>query len=118
MSHNTFGHMFRFTTWGESHGPCIGCIIDGTPPRIPLSEEDIQIWLDKRRPGQNNVTSPRKEPDKVEILSGVLEEDGIKLTTGTPISLMVHNEDLKSIYGTSQEKAELFHRLMIFLHIS
>lgn len=96
MSHNTFGHMFRFTTWGESHGPSIGCVIDGTPPRIPLSEEDIQIWLDKRRPGQNNVTSPRKEPDKVEILSGVLEEDGKKLTTGTPISLIVHNEDLKS----------------------
>ena len=71
MSHNSFGHIFKFTTWGESHGKAIGCVVDGTPPMIELTEKDIQLWLDKRRPGQNQYTSPRNEPDTVEILSGV-----------------------------------------------
>ena len=91
MSHNSFGHLFRFTTWGESHGPSIGCVIDGTPPRIELSENDIQKFLDKRKPGQSKFTSPRKESDEVKILSGVIVEDGRKLTTGTPISLIIEN---------------------------
>ena len=73
MSHNSFGHLFRLTTWGESHGPAIGCVIDGCPPRIPLSEADIQPWLDRRRPGQSRFTSQRQEPDQVAILSGVFE---------------------------------------------
>jgi chorismate synthase len=92
MTFNTFGHMFRFTTWGESHGVAIGCIIDGCPPLIPLSEKDIQPWLDKRRPAQNKFTSQRKERDVVKILSGVFEGK----TTGTPISLIIYNEDAKS----------------------
>ena len=78
MSANTFGHLFRFTTFGESHGPAIGCVVDGTPPRLPLSEADVQNYLDKRRPGQSRFTTQRREPDTVRILSGVL--DG--LTTG------------------------------------
>ena len=82
MSGNSFGHLFRFTTFGESHGPAIGCVIDGTPPNITLTEEDIQIWLDRRKPGQTRFTTQRKEADKVEILSGVFENK----TTGTPIS--------------------------------
>ena len=105
MSHNIFGHLFRFTTWGESHGPSIGCVIDGTPPRIELSENDIQKFLDKRKPGQNKFTSPRKETDKVKILSGVIEEDGKKLTTGTPISLIIENTDQRSKdYSEIEEK--------------
>ena len=94
MSHNSFGHLFRFTTWGESHGPSIGCVIDGTPPRIELSENDIQKFLDKRKPGQSKFTSPRKESDEVKILSGVIEEDGRKLTTGTPISLIIEKKNV------------------------
>jgi chorismate synthase len=92
MSHNSFGHLFRVTTWGESHGPSIGGIVDGCPPRIKLSEADIQPWLDKRRPGQSKFTTQRQEPDLVRILSGVFEG----VTTGTPISLMIENEDQRS----------------------
>ncbi|MFT9423565.1 MAG: chorismate synthase [Acetobacter syzygii] len=92
MSYNTFGHMFRVTTWGESHGPAIGCVIDGCPPRIPLSEADIQPFLDRRRPGQSAFTTQRQEPDQVRILSGVFEGQ----TTGTPISLIIENTDQRS----------------------
>ncbi|HTO85505.1 MAG TPA: chorismate synthase [Methylomirabilota bacterium] len=92
MSFNSFGHLFRFTTWGESHGPAIGCIVDGVPPRIPLSEADIQPWLDRRRPGQSRFTTQRRESDQVKILSGVFEGH----TTGTPISLLIENEDQRS----------------------
>jgi len=92
MSANTFGHLFRFTTFGESHGPAIGCVVDGTPPGIPLSEADIQVHMDKRRPGQNKYTTQRKESDTVKILSGVFEG----VTTGTPIGLLVENEDTRS----------------------
>ena len=88
MSHNTFGHLFRVTTWGESHGPAIGCVVDGCPPGIPLTTEDIQVFLDKRRPGQSRFTTQRREPDTVRILSGVFaDEAGRQVTTGTPISL-------------------------------
>ena len=92
MSHNSFGHLFRVTTWGESHGPAIGCVVDGTPPRLALSEADIQRDLDRRRPGQSRFTTQRREPDRVRILSGVL--DG--MTTGTPIALQIENEDARS----------------------
>ena len=96
MSHNSFGHIFKFTTWGESHGKAIGCVVDGAPPMIELTEKDIQLWLDKRRPGQNQYTSPRNEPDTVEILSGVYIEEKVKYTTGTPISMIIYNKDQKS----------------------
>src|SRR5438045_7594028 len=92
MTFNTFGHMFRFTTWGESHGEAIGCVVDGVPSKIALSEADIQPWLDKRKPAQSRYTTQRKESDTVKILSGVFEEK----TTGTPISLIIYNEDQKS----------------------
>ncbi len=92
MSYNSFGHIFRFTTWGESHGPALGAIVDGCPPGLPLSEADIQPWLDKRRPGTSRFTTQRQEPDAVRILSGVF--DG--RTTGTPISLMIENIDQRS----------------------
>jgi chorismate synthase len=92
MSHNTFGHLFRVTTWGESHGPAIGCVVDGCPPRLALSEADIQPWLDRRRPGQSRFTTQRQEPDQVRILSGVFEG----LTTGTPIALQIDNVDQRS----------------------
>ncbi|MBV8456025.1 MAG: chorismate synthase [Acetobacteraceae bacterium] len=92
MSHNSFGHLFRVTTWGESHGPAIGCVIDGCPPRISLSEADIQPWLDRRRPGQSKFTTQRQEPDAVRILSGVFEG----ATTGTPIALVIENMDQRS----------------------
>lgn len=92
MSYNTFGHLFRVTTWGESHGPAIGCVIDGCPPRIALDTADIQPWLDRRRPGQSQFTTQRQEADRVEILSGVFEGQ----TTGTPISLLIHNTDQRS----------------------
>jgi chorismate synthase len=97
MSHNTFGHLFRVTTWGESHGPAIGCVIDGCPPRIPLTEADIQPYLDKRRPGQSRFTTQRQEADRVRILSGVFpDEAGVQVTTGTPIALVIENEDQRS----------------------
>ncbi len=92
MSANTFGTLFRFTTFGESHGPSIGCVVDGVPPRLPLDESDLQVWLDKRRPGQSKYTTQRNEPDTVRLLSGVFEG----LTTGTPIGLMIDNVDAKS----------------------
>jgi chorismate synthase len=92
MSANSFGQLFRFTTWGESHGPAIGCVIDGTPPRLALQEADIQHWLDRRRPGQSRFTTQRQEPDRVKILSGVFEGK----TTGTPISLFIDNVDQRA----------------------
>ena len=94
MSYNTFGQMFRITTWGESHGSAIGCVVDGCPPNIPLTEADIQVYLDKRKPGQSRFTTQRKEPDEVRILSGVFaSEGGTQVTTGTPISLEIANTD-------------------------
>ncbi|MGD8879031.1 MAG: chorismate synthase, partial [Methyloceanibacter sp.] len=106
MSHNSFGHLFRITTWGESHGPAIGCVVDGCPPGIPLYEAEIQAYLDKRRPGQSKYTTQRKEPDTVEILSGVFtEEDGEQVTTGTPIALQIKNMDARSKdYGDIKNK--------------
>jgi chorismate synthase len=92
MSYNSFGRVLRFTTWGESHGPAIGAVLDGCPPGISLSEEDIQPWLDRRRPGTSRFTTQRREPDQVKILSGVFEGR----TTGTPISLMIENVDQRS----------------------
>lgn len=97
MSYNTSGHMFRVTTWGESHGPAIGCVIDGCPPGIPLLEADIQPYLDKRKPGQSRFTTQRQESDRVKILSGVFpDEAGVQVTTGTPIALAIENEDQRS----------------------
>lgn len=97
MSHNTFGHLFRVTTWGESHGPALGCVVDGCPPNIKFTREDIQRDLDLRRPGQSKFTTQRQEPDQVEILSGVLPGEGDELiTTGTPISMMIRNTDQRS----------------------
>ena len=98
MSFNTFGHLFRVTTFGESHGPAIGCVVDGCPPRIPLTEADIQPYLDRRRPGQSRYTTQRQEPDKVRILSGVFtdEQSGMQVTTGTPIALLIDNVDQRS----------------------
>ena len=92
MSLNTFGHLFRVTTWGESHGPAIGCTVDGCPPGVALSEADLQPWLDRRKPGTSKFTTQRKEPDEVRILSGVFEGR----TTGTPIQLMIENTDQRS----------------------
>src|SRR6201992_3855474 len=98
MSHNTFGHLFRVTTWGESHGPALGCVVDGCPPGLTLAEADIQAFLDKRRPGQGKFVTQRQEPDAVRILSGVFEDEntGGPVTTGTPISLMIENVDQRS----------------------
>jgi len=101
MPGNAFGQAFRFTTWGESHGPAIGCVLDGVPPRIPLEDADIQVWLDRRRPGQSKYTTQRKEPDRIRILSGVFEGS----TTGTPIALVIENEDQRSRdYSEIKEK--------------
>jgi len=98
MSHNTFGHLFRVTTWGESHGPALGCVVDGCPPGIALTPEDVQVWLDRRRPGVGKFVTQRQEPDVVRILSGVFEDErtGGPVTTGTPISLMIENVDHRS----------------------
>jgi chorismate synthase len=97
MSHNTFGHLFRVTTWGESHGPALGCVVDGCPPGIRFTRAGIQAELDRRRPGQSRFVTQRREPDEVEILSGVLEEEGETLvTTGTPVSMMIRNVDQRS----------------------
>ena len=107
MSFNTFGHLFRVTTFGESHGPAIGCVVDGCPPGIMLTESDIQPWLDKRRPGQSRFTSQRREPDQVRILSGVFVDDatGAQVTTGTPIALSIDNVDQRSKdYSDIKEK--------------
>ncbi|WP_306027176.1 chorismate synthase [Stappia sp. MMSF_3263] len=105
MSHNTFGHLFRVTTWGESHGPGLGCVIDGCPPLIEISEAEIQAFLDKRKPGQSRFTTQRREADTVRILSGVMSDDeGVLRTTGTPISLMIENTDQRSKdYGEIRE---------------
>jgi chorismate synthase len=101
MSGNSFGEAFRFTTWGESHGPQIGCVVDGMPPLIPLSEEDLQGWLDKRKPGQSRFTTQRREADQVKIVSGVYEGK----TTGTPIGLIIENQDQRSKdYGEIADK--------------
>jgi len=98
MSFNTYGHLFRVTTFGESHGPAIGCVVDGCPPRIPLSESDIQPYLDRRRPGQSRFTTQRQEPDAIRILSGVFldEKTGLQVTTGTPIALVIDNVDQRT----------------------
>ena len=98
MSHNSFGHLFRVTTFGESHGVAIGCVVDGCPPLIPLTEADIQRDLDRRRPGQSRFTTQRQEPDAVRILSGVFtdEASGAQVTTGTPIALVIENVDQRS----------------------
>ncbi len=98
MSHNTFGHLFRVTTWGESHGSAIGCVVDGCPPGLPLTEAEIQFWLNRRKPGTSRFVTQRREPDEVRILSGVFEDDrtGGPVTTGTPISLIVDNVDQRS----------------------
>ena len=98
MSHNTFGHLFRVTTFGESHGVAIGCVVDGCPPQIPLTVEEIQRDLDRRRPGQSRFTTQRQEPDAVKILSGVMAhpETGAHVTTGTPIGLLIENTDQRS----------------------
>jgi chorismate synthase len=101
MAGNSFGEIFRFTTWGESHGPAIGCVVDGVPPRIALAPEDLQHWLDRRKPGQSRFTTQRRESDSVQILSGVFEGE----TTGTPVSLVIENEDQRSKdYGDIAEK--------------
>ena len=98
MSFNTFGHMFRVTTFGESHGPALGCVVDGCPPGIKLTTADIQLDLDRRRPGQSRYTTQRQEPDAVKILSGVFEDaaTGGQITTGTPIALLIENVDQRS----------------------
>jgi len=92
MSDNSFGRLFRVTTWGESHGPAIGCVVDGVPPKIALAEADIQVYLDKRRPGQNRFVTQRQEPDRVKIVGGVFEG----VTTGMPVALTIENVDTKS----------------------
>src|SRR3954470_7078691 len=98
MSHNSFGHLFRVTTFGESHGPALGCVVDGCPPQIPLEAAEIQAELDRRRPGQSRFTTQRREPDEVKILSGVFADDetGRQVTTGTPIALLIENVDQRS----------------------
>ncbi|MBC8049128.1 MAG: chorismate synthase [Chitinophagales bacterium] len=97
MSHNTFGHLFRVTTWGESHGGAIGCVVDGCPPGIAIEAPEIQVYLDKRRPGQSRYTTQRQEPDAVEIVSGVYTDgEGRQVTTGAPISLIIQNVDQRS----------------------
>ncbi|MBL8573598.1 MAG: chorismate synthase [Hyphomicrobiaceae bacterium] len=107
MSHNSFGHLFRVTTWGESHGPALGCVVDGCPPGLSLTVAEIQAFLDKRKPGQSRFVTQRREPDEVEILSGVFEDDrtGGPVTTGTSISLMIRNVDQRSKdYGDIRDK--------------
>src|SRR5919106_264705 len=106
MSPNSFGQLFRITTWGESHGPAIGCVVDGCPPGIPITEAEIQTYLDKRKPGQSRYTTQRKEPDQVRILSGVFtDEAGTQVTTGTPIALEIENVDARSKdYGEIKDK--------------
>jgi chorismate synthase len=98
MSYNSFGHVLRVTTWGESHGPALGCVVDGCPPGLSLTAEDIQVWLDKRRPGSSKFVTQRQEPDQVRILSGVFEDGRTNgpVTTGTPISLLIDNVDQRS----------------------
>jgi chorismate synthase len=106
MSHNSFGHLFRVTTFGESHGPALGAIVDGCPPKIPLDAKDIQGFLDKRKPGQSRFTTQRREADEVKILSGVFSDgDGRQVTTGAPIALVIENTDQRSKdYGEIADK--------------
>jgi len=106
MSGNTLGKLFCVTSFGESHGPAIGCVVDGCPPGIPLETTDIQPYLDRRRPGQSRFTTQRQEPDTVEILSGVYADgSGRQVTTGTPISLLIRNVDQRSKdYGKIADK--------------
>jgi chorismate synthase len=106
MSHNSFGHLFRVTTFGESHGPALGAVVDGCPPLIELTAAEIQVYLDKRKPGQSRFTTQRREPDEVKILSGVFEDhSGRQVTTGTPIALMIENTDQRSKdYGEIAQK--------------
>jgi chorismate synthase len=106
VSFNSFGKLFRVTTFGESHGPALGCVIDGCPPGIPLVEADIQAELDRRRPGQSKFVSQRKEPDTVRILSGVFQDERMKqqVTTGTPIALLIENVDARSDYSDIRDK--------------
>jgi chorismate synthase len=98
MSHNTFGHLFRVTTWGESHGPALGCVVDGCPPGIEFTLAEIQSYMDKRKPGQSKFTTQRREADEVKVLSGVmLKDDGLTMvSTGTPISMLIENTDQRS----------------------
>ncbi|MEM6461498.1 MAG: chorismate synthase [Pseudomonadota bacterium] len=98
MSHNTFGHLFRVTTWGESHGPALGCVVDGCPPGISFSEAEIQTWLDKRKPGQSRFVTQRREADAVRVLSGAMPQDNgdMLITTGAPVSMMIENTDQRS----------------------
>lgn len=107
MSHNSFGHLLRLTTWGESHGPEIGCVLDGCPAGIAISAEELQIWLDQRKPGQSKYTTQRQEADQVRISSGIFEDEqsGKTVTTGTPISLIIENTDQRSKdYGEIKDK--------------
>ncbi len=106
MSWNSFGHIFRVTTWGESHGPAIGCVVDGCPPGVPLTESDLQHWLDRRRPGTSRHVTQRREPDTVRILSGVFADDRADgpVTTGAPISLSIDNVDSRSKDYTDIQK--------------
>jgi chorismate synthase len=107
MSFNSFGHMFRVTSFGESHGPAIGCVVDGCPPGIALTEADIQPWMEKRRPGQSKFVTQRQEPDQVKILSGVFQDERMaqQLTTGTPIGILIENTDQRSKdYGDIRDK--------------
>ncbi len=109
MSYNSFGHLFRVTTWGESHGPALGCVIDGCPPGIRFTRADIQHELDRRKPGQNRFVTQRREPDAVQILSGVMDDpdggDGRLIATGTPIAMMIENTDQRSKdYGKIAEQ--------------
>ena len=100
MSHNTFGHLFRVTTWGESHGRGIGCVVDGCPAGLPLTEADLQPWLDRRKPGGSRFVTQRQESDTAQIWSGVFDDDEGQVTTGTPISILIANEDQRSMdYG-------------------
>lgn len=98
MSHNTFGHLFRVTTWGESHGPALGCVVDGCPPGIEFTVAEIQHWLDKRKPGQSRFVTQRREADAVKVLSGALPQDNsdVLVTTGTPVSMLIENTDQRS----------------------
>jgi chorismate synthase len=107
MSHNSFGHLFRVTTFGESHGIALGCVVDGCPPGIALTEADIQPWLDKRKPGTSKFVTQRRESDTVQILSGVFQDERMKkqVTTGAPIALLIRNEDQRSKdYGEIRDK--------------
>src|SRR5215475_12569546 len=107
MSYNSYGHLFRVTTFGESHGPAIGCVVDGCPPGIPLTEADMQVYLDRRRPGQSKYVTQRQEPDTVRILSGVFKDERMpeQVTTGTPIALLIENVDQRSKdYGDIRDK--------------